>query len=173
MNAIQKRAPLVETERGVAVEDVDGVLIARRVPISTEHRDRAGDIVRQKGCRLADYKRNPVVMFGHGYTDQIPVIGRGFDFEQTQTRDGIPSTVASIEFHVGHTACARGRPAMARRHDAGRIDRVHACIGEDVRVIDEDGNPLMMSSRACGFRTDTGSSIGSGTCSNSAWSRCR
>src|SRR5690242_6110604 len=37
------------------------------VLISTEVKDRAGEIVRQDGWDLANYKNNPIVLWGHDY----------------------------------------------------------------------------------------------------------
>lgn len=53
--------------------------------ISTESIDRSGDIVRASGVQLDNYKKNPVVLWGHDYhappiakTTQIDIIpGRG------------------------------------------------------------------------------------------------
>src|SRR5579862_843680 len=37
------------------------------VIVSTEAKDRAGEIVRQEGWDLANYKNNPIVLWGHDY----------------------------------------------------------------------------------------------------------
>ncbi len=37
------------------------------VIVSTEHKDRSGEIVRQNGWELANYKNNPIVLWGHDY----------------------------------------------------------------------------------------------------------
>jgi hypothetical protein len=37
------------------------------VIISTEDLDRSGEIVRQNGWELTNYKNNPIVLFGHNY----------------------------------------------------------------------------------------------------------
>lgn len=47
--------------------------------ISTEARDRMGDVIRADGWQLAAYKRNPVVLFAHSYWD--PPVGKAVDIE--------------------------------------------------------------------------------------------
>src|SRR3977135_439738 len=37
------------------------------VIISTEDTDRSGEIVKQSGWELANYKNNPIVLWGHDY----------------------------------------------------------------------------------------------------------
>jgi HK97 family phage prohead protease len=49
--------------------DEDRALI---VTISTPKPDRSGDIVEPHGVDLTNYKRNPVVLFGHNY-DDLPI----------------------------------------------------------------------------------------------------
>lgn len=47
--------------------------------VSTEARDRMGDVIRADGWQLAAYKRNPVVLFAHSYWD--PPVGKAVDIE--------------------------------------------------------------------------------------------
>ena len=39
--------------------------------MSTEDKDRDGDVIRAKGWNLKDFKRNPVALFGHSHTQPI------------------------------------------------------------------------------------------------------
>lgn len=50
--------------------------------ISTEKKDRGGDIVRVDGIDTKDYKKNPVVLYSHDYwsKDPLPVIGKNVGF---------------------------------------------------------------------------------------------
>lgn len=61
------------------------------VIISTEDLDRAGEIVRQNGWDTANYKNNPIVLWGHDY-HSLPV-GVCTDIYQT-TYHGMPATGA-------------------------------------------------------------------------------
>jgi HK97 family phage prohead protease len=49
--------------------------------ISTEAVDRDGDIVVAAGANLENYKKNPVVLFGHKYSDPEAVVGRAMELE--------------------------------------------------------------------------------------------
>lgn len=59
---IYKARPLVA---GVDVKVIDTEARVLRFVISTEMRDRDGDIVRQRGIDLGNYQKNPVVFYGH------------------------------------------------------------------------------------------------------------
>lgn len=59
--------------------------------LSTDCVDRGGDIVNQDGWKLANYKKNPVILWGHD--QRIPPIGRALSVGK---RDG--ALVAKIEF---------------------------------------------------------------------------
>jgi len=50
--------------------------------ISTEKKDRMGDIVRVDGINTKDYKKNPIVLYSHDYwgKDPLPVIGKNVGF---------------------------------------------------------------------------------------------
>lgn len=54
------------------------------VTISTSALDRQGDIVEPSGARLAQWKKNPVVLFAHRH-DELPV-GRGTDIRVESER---------------------------------------------------------------------------------------
>jgi len=90
------------------IERDGDTLIARDVPISTEHRDRAGDIVRAAGGDFTDYHRNPIVQFGHGFTSAPnPVIGGNARLRLGTMPDGVPGVFADFEFS-DRTELSRG-----------------------------------------------------------------
>src|SRR5580704_12810588 len=58
------------------------------VIISTEDTDRSGEIVKQSGWELTNYKNNPIVLWGHDYYS-LPV---GVCLETYLTeKDGVPA----------------------------------------------------------------------------------
>lgn len=50
--------------------------------ISTESIDRDGDILLASGADVANYIRNPVVLFGHNYSEVEAVVGKTLRLEQ-------------------------------------------------------------------------------------------
>jgi HK97 family phage prohead protease len=58
---------------------------------STETQDRAGDIIRQEGWDLKNYKKNPVFMWAHDY--KLPPIGRA-------TKVWIDKASKALKFHI-------------------------------------------------------------------------
>jgi HK97 family phage prohead protease len=63
--------PVVRTafiERGAATVDADSPI---EFVASTEATDRYGDIVRVAGWNLANYKKNPIALFGHDHSMPI------------------------------------------------------------------------------------------------------
>lgn len=56
------------------------------VIISTEAIDREGDIVVAAGIELEDYLKNPVVLFGHKYSDPEAVVGRSLEIESADQK---------------------------------------------------------------------------------------
>ncbi|HLH93536.1 MAG TPA: hypothetical protein VKW08_00315 [Xanthobacteraceae bacterium] len=65
------------------------------VIISTEDLDRSGEIVRQSGWELTNYKNNPIVLWGHDYYS-LP-IGICTDIYETE-KNGVPATGAKGVF---------------------------------------------------------------------------
>src|SRR5277367_471892 len=58
------------------------------VIISTEDTDRSGEIVKQNGWELTNYKNNPIVLWGHDYYS-LPI---GVCLETYLTeKDGVPA----------------------------------------------------------------------------------
>lgn len=49
--------------------------------ISTEERDRDGDIMIASGVLLENYLKNPVVLFGHNYREAEAVVGKALEVE--------------------------------------------------------------------------------------------
>ncbi|MHB0923347.1 MAG: HK97 family phage prohead protease [Bellilinea sp.] len=72
MTRIEKTFPA----RTKTIDQEKGIF---EVWISTEGTDRAGDIVRATGARLENYRKNPVVMYGHDYS--IPPIAKALTVE--------------------------------------------------------------------------------------------
>src|SRR5277367_75797 len=66
------------------------------VIISTEDLDRAGEIVRQNGWEMANYKNNPIVLWGHDYYS-LP-IGVCLETYKTEVH-GVPATGAKGVFY--------------------------------------------------------------------------
>ena len=52
-----------------AVDEAEGIF---EIMITTEDQDRQGDFVRAAGGKIESYLRNPIVLFGHSYSD-LPV----------------------------------------------------------------------------------------------------
>jgi len=71
---------------------------------STESQDREGDIIMAKGWKLANYKKNPVFMWAHNYTD--PPVGKAIE---VWAKDG------QLRFHV----------QFAERHEYEFADTVY------------------------------------------------
>ena len=65
------------------------------VIISTEDLDRSGEIVRQNGWEMTNYKNNPIVLWGHDYYS-LP-IGVCLETYQTESH-GVPATGAKGVF---------------------------------------------------------------------------
>jgi len=61
------------------------------VIISTEDLDRSGEIVRQNGWEMTNYKNNPIVLWGHDYYS-LP-IGVCLETYETESH-GVPATGA-------------------------------------------------------------------------------
>src|SRR5580704_3662970 len=66
------------------------------VIISTEDIDRSGEIVRQNGWEMANYKNNPIVLWGHNYYE-LP-IGVCTETYETEVH-GVPATGAKGVFY--------------------------------------------------------------------------
>ncbi len=49
--------------------------------ISTEERDRDGDILMASGAQLESFLKNPVVLFAHSYHDAADVVGKALEVE--------------------------------------------------------------------------------------------
>lgn len=64
-----------------------------RFVASDESVDRYGDIIRASGWELDNFRRNPVLLFGHGRAPGLPVIGKVTNIEVMQTR-----LIADCEF---------------------------------------------------------------------------
>lgn len=120
-------------------ERTEGTLVARGVVITSERRDRYGDIVRMAGALLDDYKHNPVVLLSHGASSAaFPVVGSGENIKATNSRAGLPALQMDIKF--ARTQLAR---EIASLWEDGHVRATSISFKPDakkfVRVIGPDG----------------------------------
>ena len=87
-------SPPVERSDGFWIEAAEDRSL-QRVVTSSEVRDRRGRLVIQAGWELADYRRNPVVLWAHE-TDRLPV-GRADSIEVGE-HGGHPALLSEIAF---------------------------------------------------------------------------
>jgi HK97 family phage prohead protease len=64
---------------------------------SDETPDRVGDVIKVSGWNLSEYKKNPVVLWGHD-TSNVPPIGRAINVRRGKKPNGDPALYANIEF---------------------------------------------------------------------------
>lgn len=71
-----------------------------KVILSKEVQDRDGEVLSIKGCNLDNYKKNPVVLWGHRMTtgDVEDVMGKMIDVQKTIGEDGVPTLEGIVEF---------------------------------------------------------------------------
>lgn len=107
--------------------------------LSDEIPDRAGDIIRQDGWKLENFKRNPVLLWGHAGgvdSDADEPIGRTENLRVEKIK-GVPSLVADLRFAVNESERAQRKFRLAQ---AGFISA--GSVGfrpeKTVRVEDED-----------------------------------
>ena len=67
----------------IEIKDVDEKKRIIWHKISKEMPDRMGDVVRVNGGDFKDYKKNPIVLYGHDYRskDPLPVVGKNVGFK--------------------------------------------------------------------------------------------
>lgn len=66
--------------------------------ISSQARDRDGDVVGQKGLDVSYYLKNPVILYSHRYGDlELPTLGRTVELTKELDRK-VPRTVAMAQF---------------------------------------------------------------------------
>lgn len=87
------RSPQMRSHSGDVQEVGDRVL---RFTVSDESTDRMGDIIRQDGWDLGNFKRNPVILWGHD-GDTRPPVGRAVGVGHT-VRAGLKSLEMDVEF---------------------------------------------------------------------------
>lgn len=63
----------------LAVSELDKAAVSATAIISTPNPDRSEDVVRQLGISLANYKKNPVVYYDHGFAHIQTPIGKSED----------------------------------------------------------------------------------------------
>ena len=66
----------------IQVRDVDEVKREITFVASDETVDRYGTVIMVEGWELANYRKNPVFLFGHNYTSPMSVIGRTMKIEK-------------------------------------------------------------------------------------------
>jgi len=88
-----KKLDIDVTEKLARAKDQNGTF---DVIISTENVDRQGDIVRQNGWDFTNYKKNPIVLWGHDYY-KLP-IGVCTDWYLTE-QNGVPALGAKGFFY--------------------------------------------------------------------------
>jgi len=86
------RAPQFRSVAREVTEEGDRVL---RYTVSEESVDRMGDVIVQDGWDLANYRKNPVILWGHD-ADSLPV-GRARSVTGIQ-RAGVNALVMDVEF---------------------------------------------------------------------------
>ena len=71
-----------------------------KIILSKEVEDRDGEILSIKGCNLDDYKKNPVVLWGHRMTtgDVEDVMGKMVSIEKSISEDGFPILEGTVKF---------------------------------------------------------------------------
>ncbi len=90
------------------------------VPVSTEDQDRQGDVIRQKGWQIDDFKSNPIILFGHGkdvfgghMEDDLPV-ALATKVRRGQSKTGKRALLGDERFHEERMLTDLGK--LVRRH---------------------------------------------------------
>jgi HK97 family phage prohead protease len=100
------------TTKGAIVKDTVAPVHDMEFTLSDETPDRYGDIVSAAGWELANFKRNPIALFGHDY--HFP-IGRWADLHIDKEAKGL-----------------RGKLQMAPKGTSARIDEIRTLIEHDI-----------------------------------------
>lgn len=81
------------------VKAVDGEQKVK-VILTKQVEDRDGEIVSVQGCDLTNYKKNPIVLWGHRMigADVQDIIGRAVNIKKEVGEDGVPMITAEVEF---------------------------------------------------------------------------
>lgn len=82
--------------------------------LNAETVDRDGDIIRQLGWELENYKRNPVVIWSHGRTAYADEPFAAADNVRVEQVDGVNALVADIRFAVDESEDAARRYRLAK-----------------------------------------------------------
>jgi len=72
--------------------------------ISSDHKDRYGEIVEQSSWQLDNYKKNPIVLWGHNPELADNVLGQAVSIETKDDTDGHQITVAKMKFAEAGTS---------------------------------------------------------------------
>jgi HK97 family phage prohead protease len=98
--------------KGAIVKDTVAPVHDMEFTLSDETPDRYGDVVSASGWELANFKKNPIALFGHDY--HFP-IGRWVDLHVDKEAKGL-----------------RGKLQMAPRGTSERIDEIRTLIEHDI-----------------------------------------
>lgn len=113
-----------------SIDDKEGIIEAR---ISSETKDRDGDIVSISGIDIKQYKQNPVVLWAHQY-NQLP-IGKALRIWKIGT-----DLMASIKFAISESPFAS---EVYRLYKGGFLNAFS--IGFIPKDVDEDTNTIIKS----------------------------
>lgn len=106
-------------EKGHGVNEKEGT--TEGVPVSTESRDRQGDVVSQRGWSIKDFRGNPIILFGHGQSaftgsdnsDDLPV-ALATKVRRGQSASGKRALLGDEKFHTDDMLTPLGQ--LVKRH---------------------------------------------------------
>ena len=78
-----KRHKMLSVKTKVVGDPVEGRIHA---VVSTENKDRDGDIIRQAGWDLSHFEKHPVLLTSHDYRSLLSQIGEWEDMKVTGTK---------------------------------------------------------------------------------------
>ena len=98
---MKKRVKLFTNQRVLAFDEKN-----REVSfiISSDHKDRYGEIVEQTSWQLDNYKKNPIVLWGHNPELADNVLGQAVSIETKEDTDGHLITIAKMKFAEAGTS---------------------------------------------------------------------
>lgn len=103
--AIVTKFATIDNVESKGDDDIEaGLLAPSEFTISTAARDRDGDVIQPKGWDLEAYKKNPVIMWAHDYSQ--PPVGKALSTVKSndalkQTVDWISRDVSPFAFSIG------------------------------------------------------------------------
>ena len=109
----RKQRKTFEISGKKAIDEEAGIY---EVMISTEAVDRDGDIVEAAGADISSYTKNPVVLFGHKYSDPEAVVGKALEIVK-QAGKGIRA-----KFQFAPWGTSAGADAVRRLWSGGFLN---------------------------------------------------